>query len=150
MNIHMMLFSKPSMSHNNSVQKPCKVEGSRLTITIATHPGRELDEFDIVWKTLLDSNRLQCGVHTTQKLGQTVPYCFVEVAHAGTHLILGCGLGSPDLVSAKGGLNLCKGATVSEITASAHTLAMQNQSIQALNSAPLVEELRPALSFRPR
>lgn len=39
---------------------------------------------------------------------------------------------------------------MSEIIASTNIVTMQDLQGQALNTGPLVEELHPALSFRPR
>lgn len=77
-----------------------------LTITISSHPRRELNKRSIVRNTLVDTNVLQCSIDTAQELWNTLPYCFMEVAHASTHFILGSGLCSSDLIGSKGSLDL--------------------------------------------
>ena len=76
------------------------------TITVATHPRTKLDERDIVGETLVDPDVLQSSVHTTQKLGDTLPYGLVDVAHPVTHFVLWGRLCSPDLISSEGCLDL--------------------------------------------
>jgi hypothetical protein len=79
---------------------------NEFTVTVTTHPRRELNERNIVGETLSDPNALEGGIHTTQELRHTLPDSFMEVAHTVTHFILWGGLGSPDLISSEGSLNL--------------------------------------------
>jgi hypothetical protein len=79
-----------------------------LTITISPHPRRELNKRCIVRNTLVNPNVLQCSINPAQELWNTLPNCFVEVAHTSTHFILGSGLCSSDLISSKGSLDLEK------------------------------------------
>ena len=76
------------------------------TITVATHPRTKLDERNIVGETLVDPDVLQSSVQTTQKLGNTLPDGFVDVAHPVTHFVLWGRLCSPDLISSEGCLDL--------------------------------------------
>jgi hypothetical protein len=80
-----------------------------LTITISSHPRRELNKRCIVRNTLVNPNVLQCSINSAQELWNTLPNCFMEVAHTSTHFILGSGLRSSDLISSKGSLDLEKG-----------------------------------------
>jgi hypothetical protein len=79
---------------------------TEVTITITTHPGRELNERSIVRETFIDPNIFQSSVNTAQEFWYTLPYSFMEVTHSSTHFILRSGRGSADFISSESGLNL--------------------------------------------
>lgn len=78
----------------------------RSTITIPTHPGRELDEGGVIGEALVYSNVPQSSVNTPQELRHPLPDCLVEVAHSRSHLVLWSRRASPYLIRAKCSLYL--------------------------------------------
>lgn len=82
------------------------IRREKITITISTHPRRELDERGIIRNTFIYANVLQSGVNTAQEFRNAFPDCLMEVAHSCSHLVLWGRRTPSDLVSTKSSLYL--------------------------------------------
>lgn len=76
------------------------------TITISTHPWRELNERSIIGNTFINANVFQSSVNTAQEFRNSFPDCLMEVAHSCSHLILWGRRTPSDLVCTKSSLYL--------------------------------------------
>mmetsp|Transcript_16328 Transcript_16328/g.48947 ORF Transcript_16328/g.48947 Transcript_16328/m.48947 type:complete len:467 (-) Transcript_16328:785-2185(-) len=77
----------------------------RVAVTVATHPAAKLEQA-VVQRQRGLPNVLQRRVDAPQETRQALEDSLVEVRQPLPHLILGAGLGAPDLISAPGRLDL--------------------------------------------